>query len=260
MGKGQCDYRRSADNDRPGGPAQLPDLEHLRIQGHRTALGHRNRRQTGHTSRRPRRPCMGQDGDYDTKLCEPHHPRRERRACRFRYYDEGSRGGSAYRRCLRGETAMTRLSLMILAGLLTASCDRSDYTINLKRTHIESVDRGGGKAYIVVDKGSAATMAKYGDVYVLGRTCPDDSCKTITVGTLRKYDPARLEGDVRLDLELWPDPEVDKDHPPLWLRNIGCFRIEAARGFMGRTGRSNWNCSIRQAARSFVSTPLHSTV
>lgn len=142
---------------------------------------------------------------------------------------------------------MTRLSLLILAGLLTASCDRSDYIINLKRAHIESVDSSGGKAYIVVDKGSADTMAKYGDVYVLGRTCLDDSCKTITVGTLQKYNQLQLGGDTRLDLELWPVPEADKDHPPFWLRNIACFRIEAKQGFMGRTGRSNWNCSVRQA-------------
>lgn len=78
---------------------------------------------------------------------------------------------------------MTRVSLLILASLLTGSCDRSDYVIDLKRTHIESVDRLGGSGYIVVDEASADTMAKYGDVYVRGRTCPDESCKAITVAT-----------------------------------------------------------------------------
>jgi len=75
-----------------------------------------------------------------------------------------------------------RISLLILAALLTASCDRSDYVIHLKRTHIERVDRNGGSGYVVVDKASADTMAKYGDVYVQGRTCPDVTCKTISVG------------------------------------------------------------------------------
>jgi hypothetical protein len=144
---------------------------------------------------------------------------------------------------------MTRVNLLILASLLTASCDRSDYVISLKRAHIESVDRVGGSGYIVVDKASADTMVKYGDVYVQGRMCPDDSCKTITVGTLLKYDQVPVEDGVRLELELWPVPEADKDHPPFWLRNIACFRLEATQGFMGRTGRSDWNCSVASSRR-----------
>ena len=139
---------------------------------------------------------------------------------------------------------MTRISLLILVSLLTASCDRSDYVINLKRAHIESVDRVGGSGYIVVDKASADTMAKYGDVYVQGRTCRDDSCKTISVGLLSKYNKVPVEDGVRLNLELWPVPEVSKDYPPFWLRTIACFKIEVVQGFMGRTGRSNWNCSV----------------
>jgi hypothetical protein len=153
-------------------------------------------------------------------------------------------------RVLSGDAAMTRSNLLILACLLTASCDRSDYVIDLKRTHIESVDRLGGSGYIVVDKASADTMAKYGDVYVLGRTCPEVSCKAITVATLRKYDQVPVADGVRLDLELWPISEADEDHPPFWLRNITCVRLEATQGVIGRTGTSNWNCSIHQANAS----------
>jgi hypothetical protein len=138
---------------------------------------------------------------------------------------------------------MTRVSLMIFACLLTASCDRSDYVIDLKRTHIESVDRLGGSGYLVVDKVSADTMAKYGDVYVQGRMCPDDSCKTITVGGLSQYDQIPVEDGARFNLEPWPIFEPDQDHPPFWLGKVACFRIEAVQGFMGRTGRSNWHCS-----------------
>jgi hypothetical protein len=140
--------------------------------------------------------------------------------------------------------AGTRVGLLILASLLTVSCDRSDYVITLKRTHIDSVDRLGGSGYIVVGKVSADTMAKYGDVYVQGRTCPDDSCKTISVGSLSQYDQVQVEDGVRLKLEPLFVPEADKDYPPFWLGNIACFRIEATQGFMGRTGRSDWNCSV----------------
>jgi len=144
---------------------------------------------------------------------------------------------------------MTRSTLLILASLLTASCDRSDYVIDLKRTHIESVDRLGGSGYIVVDKASADTMAKYGDVYVRGRTCPEESCKAITVATLRKYDQVPVADGVRLDLELWPIFEADENHPPFWLGKVACFRLEATQGFMGRTGTSRWNCSVTSSTR-----------
>ncbi|MEN3746472.1 hypothetical protein TPR58_04775 [Sphingomonas sp. HF-S3] len=150
---------------------------------------------------------------------------------------------------LSGDVAMARSNLLILASLLTASCDRSDYVIDLKRTHIDSVDRLGGSGYIVVDKASADTMAKYGDVFVRGRTCPDESCKAISVATLRKYDQVPVADGVRLDLELWPISDSDEDHPPFWLSNIACFRLEATQGFMGRTGRSNWNCSVTSSRR-----------
>ncbi len=144
---------------------------------------------------------------------------------------------------------MTRLGLLILASLFAASCDRSDYVIDVKRTHIESVDRLGGSGYIVVDKASADTMAKYGDVYVRGRKCLDESCAAITVGSLAKYDQIPVNDGVRLDLELWPIFEADDDHPPFWLGKVACFRLEATQGFMGRTGTSSWNCSVTSNKR-----------
>jgi hypothetical protein len=139
---------------------------------------------------------------------------------------------------------MTRRYRLIVTGLLVASCDRSDYVIDLKRTHIERVDRDGGIGYVVVDKASADTMAKYGDVYVQGRTCSDVTCRTIPVGTLVKYDQMAVKGGVRLDIAILSETDAGKDHPPFWLGHVACFRLEAVQGFMGRTGRSDWNCSV----------------
>jgi hypothetical protein len=139
---------------------------------------------------------------------------------------------------------MTRRCRLIVASLLVASCDRSDYVIDLKRTHIERVDRDGEVGYVVVDKASADTMAKYGDVYVQGRTCPDVTCRTIPVGSLVKYDRIPVKGGVRLNMATLSGTEADKDHPPFWLGRVACFRLEAVQGFMGRTGRSDWNCSV----------------
>lgn len=132
----------------------------------------------------------------------------------------------------------------MLASLPTASCDRSDHFTDLKRVHIESVDRVGGSGYVVVDKASADTMAKYGDVYVQGRACPDESCNTIPVGTLLKYDQVPVEGGVRLNIAFLSGPDGDKDHPSVALKNLACVRLEAVQGFMGRTGRSGWSCSV----------------
>lgn len=143
---------------------------------------------------------------------------------------------------------MIRASLLVLASLPIMSCDRSDYVIKLKRAHIETVDRVGGSGYVVVDKVSADTMVKYGDVYVQGRTCPDDTCKTITVGGLSKYGQIAVEDGVRLNLEVQFVSEANKDYPPFWLRDIACMRIEAVQGFMGRTGRSDWNCSVKKSS------------
>jgi len=142
-----------------------------------------------------------------------------------------------------------RISLLILAALLTASCDRSDYVIHLKRTHIERVDRNGGSGYVVVDKASADTMAKYGDVYVQGRTCPDVTCKTISVGSLLKYDQVPVDGGVRLNIATISGIEAIEGYPPFWLRSVACLRLEAVQGFMGRTGRSDWNCSVTSSTK-----------
>lgn len=139
---------------------------------------------------------------------------------------------------------MKRTRLLILVSLLTASCDRSDYVIHLKRGHIESVTRIGGSGYLVVDKASADTMDQSGDVYVDGRSCIDDRCRTFPVGSLRKYDRSPVKGGVRLKLEPLYISEPDEKYPPFWLKGIACFRIEAVKGMLGRTGRSGWSCSV----------------
>jgi len=133
---------------------------------------------------------------------------------------------------------------LVVASLLVVSCNRSDYVIGLKRAHIERVDRDGGSGYVVVDKASADTMAKYGDVYVWGRTCRDDRCETIAVGSLLKYDQVPVEGGVRLAIAPLSRAGAGKDYPAFWLGTIACLKLEAVQGFMGRTGRTDWNCSV----------------
>lgn len=137
-----------------------------------------------------------------------------------------------------------RITLLVLASLLTASCDRSDYVIELKRGHVESVTRVGGSGYLVVDKASADTLDQSGDVYVDGRSCLDDRCRTIPVGSLRKDNRVPVQDGVGLKLVPLYISEPDERYPPFWLKGIACFRIEAVKGMLGRTGRSNWNCSV----------------
>lgn len=135
-------------------------------------------------------------------------------------------------------------SVTLLACLLATSCDRSDYVIDVERANIERVDRLGGSGYIVVDRASAETMAKYGDVYLRGRSCPQTTCRTFEIGILDKYNAMPVRDGVRLNLEPVSVPQNDAQYPPFWLRNVACVQVEAVQGFMGRTGRSDWNCSV----------------
>lgn len=139
---------------------------------------------------------------------------------------------------------MMRGCFLLLAGLVVSSCDRSDYVVHIQRAHIEQVSENGGSGYIVVDKAAADNMAKYGDVYIEGKFCPEAACEAVPVGSVDKYNQEPVNGGVKLKVEFPSEASRDNDYPSFWLKNVACLKVDAVQGFMGRAGKSDWNCSV----------------
>jgi hypothetical protein len=132
---------------------------------------------------------------------------------------------------------------LLLVILLTSSCDKSDYVIKIKETHITHVEASKGAGYIIIDKKSAEAMAESGDVYVDAKFCNDNRCQAVSAGSFYKYDQKIIGEYAKVPVDFHSFNVTDQ-RSPFWLKNVKCIRIKAVKGIMGRTGNSDWNCSI----------------
>lgn len=138
---------------------------------------------------------------------------------------------------------MLRSSFIVLTSVFSVSCSKPAYIIELSHVQIDNVRESGGNGYVIVDKVSAENMARSGDVYVNAKLCVGTDCEVVPIGEVKKYDQQPTEGGVKMNVS-FHEMRVTHDYPQFWLSKVACLKLEAVKGFMGREGRSRWNCSV----------------